>query len=41
VHPEFILLIVQRDWTVCSLFYFTAGSLYMFRVSSTPIISST
>ena len=36
-----ILIIVQRDATVRSLFYFTARSLYMFRVSSTPIIRST
>jgi len=32
---------MQRDATVCSLIYFTAQSLYMFRVSTAPIIRST
>ena len=41
VHHKTILIIVQQDSTVCSLSYFTARSLYMFRVSSTPIIRST
>ena len=31
-----ILIEIQLDATVCSLFYFTAKSLYMFRVSSHP-----
>jgi hypothetical protein len=37
----FILIKIQRDATVCSLIYFTAKSLYMFWVSTTPIIRST
>ena len=31
----------QQDAAVRSKFFFTAGSLYMFRVLSTPIIRST
>ena len=36
-----ILIKVQLDATVCSLIYFTAKSLYMFRVFTAPIIRST
>ena len=32
----FMLIKVQLDATVCSLIYFTAESLYMFRVSQHP-----
>jgi len=32
---------VQLDAPVCSLIYFTANSLYMFRVSTAPIIRNT
>ena len=35
-----ILIVNQRDATVRSQFYFTARSLHMFRVLSTPIIRS-
>jgi len=35
------LIKIQLDATVCSLIYFTAKSLYMFRVSTAPIIKST
>ena len=37
---NFILVIVQRDATICML-YLIAISLYIFRVPSTPIIRST
>jgi len=40
VHHKSILISVQRDATIRSL-YFTARSLYMFWVLSTPIIRST
>jgi len=36
-----ILIKIQLDATVRSLIYFAAKSLYMFRVSTAPIISST
>ena len=36
----FYITINQQDAAVRSQFYFTAGSLYMFRVLSTPIIRS-
>jgi len=32
---------MQLDATVCSVIYFTAKSLYMFQVSTAPIIRST
>ena len=32
---------IQLDATVCSLSYFTAKSLYMFRLSTAPIIRKT
>jgi len=35
------IIINQHDAAVRSQFYFAAGSLYMFRVLSTPIIRST
>ena len=35
------IIINQHDAAVRSQFYVTAGSLYMFRVLSTPIIRST
>ena len=35
------IIINQQDAAVLSQFYFTAGSLYMFRVLSTPVIRST
>ena len=35
------IIINRQDAAVRSQFYFTAGSLYMFRVLSTPIIRST
>ena len=38
---ESVLIKIQLDATVCSLIYFTAKSLYMFRVSTTPTIRST
>ena len=41
VHHNSILIKIQLDATVCSLIYFTAKSLYMFRVSTAPIIRST
>ena len=36
VHHNSILIKIQLDATVCSLIYFTAKSLYMFRVSQHP-----
>ena len=36
-----VLINTQLDATVCNLIYFTAKSLYMFRVSIAPIIRST
>jgi hypothetical protein len=36
-----VLTKIQRDATECSLIYFTAKSLYMFRVSTAPIIRCT
>ena len=36
-----VLIKIQLDATVCSLIYFNAKSLYMFRVSTAPIIRST
>jgi hypothetical protein len=36
-----ILIKIQLDATVCSLIYFTAKSLYTFRVSTASIIRST
>jgi len=39
--PQDILIIVQRDATQSNLFYFSSSSLYIFRVSTTPIITST
>jgi len=41
VHHNSIVIKIQLDATVCSLIYFTAKSLYMFRVSTAPIIRST
>jgi hypothetical protein len=41
VRHKSVLMKVQRDAVGCSLFYFTAKTLYMFRVSATPIIRST
>jgi len=41
VYHNSILIKITLDATVCSLIYFTANSLYMFRVSTAPIISST
>ena len=38
---ESVLIKIQLDATVCSLIYFTAKSLYMFRVSTAPITRST
>ena len=38
VHHNSILIKIQLDATVGSLIYFTAKSLYMFRVSIAPII---
>jgi len=35
------IIINQQDAAVRSQFYFTAGSLYMFRVLSTPILRIT
>ena len=35
------LIKIQPGATVCSLIYFTAKSLYVFRVSTAPIIRST
>ena len=40
IKNKFILIIVQRDATQQSIYYSTS-SLYMFRVSTTPIIRST
>ena len=40
MHRNSILIKIQLDATVCSLIYFTAKSLYMFRVSTAPIIRS-
>ena len=37
----YYIVINQQDAAVRSQFYFTAGSLYMFRVLSTPIVRST
>ena len=36
MHHNSILNKIQLDATVCSLIYFTAKSLYMFRVSQHP-----
>ena len=36
VHHNSMLIKIQPDATVCSLVYFTAKSLYMFRVSPHP-----
>jgi len=41
VHHNSILIKIQLDATVCSLIYFTAKSLYMFRLSTAPIIRCT
>jgi len=41
VYRNSILIKIQLDATVCTLIYFTAKSLYMFRVSTAPIIKST
>jgi len=41
VNHKSILIKIQPDATVCSLIYFTAKSLYMFRVPTAPIIRST
>ena len=38
---QIYIIINQQDAAVRSQFYFPAGSLYMFRVLSTPIIRST
>ena len=38
---QFYITIIQKDAAVRSQFYFTAALLYMFRVLSTSIISST
>jgi len=41
VHQNSKLIKIQLDATVRRLIYFTAKSLYMFRVSTAPIIRST
>ena len=41
IYVQSILIKTQLAATVCSLIYFTAKSLYMFRVSTAPIITST
>jgi len=41
MHRTSILIKIQLDTTVRSLIYFTAKSLYMFRVPTAPIIRST
>jgi len=41
VHHQIYIMNVQRDAALCGLYLFTARSLYMFRVPSTPIIRST
>jgi len=41
IYINVLLIKIQLDATVCSLIYFTAKSLYMFRVSTAPVIRST
>jgi len=41
VTTDIILIKLQLDAAVCSLIYFTAKSLYLFRVSTAPIIRNT